>query len=62
MKVQNLRDKNPQQLKEELIQLRKEHFNLRMQAANKATHEKKHIRRSIARIKTILTEKEKGNA
>jgi large subunit ribosomal protein L29 len=55
--VETLRGKNVKELSEELVSLRKEQFNLRMQAATKATHEKKRIRRLIARIKTILVEK-----
>lgn len=55
--LKDLRAKDAKALTEELVSLRKEQFNLRMQAANKATHEKKRIRRLIARIKTILVEK-----
>jgi large subunit ribosomal protein L29 len=55
--VETLRGKDVKELLEELVSLRKEQFNLRMQAASKATHEKKRIRRLIARIKTILVEK-----
>ena len=55
--AETLRGKETKELQEELVSLRKEQFNLRMQAANKQTHEKKRIRRLIARIKTILVEK-----
>ncbi|MFA6038564.1 MAG: 50S ribosomal protein L29 [Legionellales bacterium] len=55
--VKDLREKDIKVLVEELVGLRKEQFNLRMQSASKATHEKKRIRRTIARIKTILVEK-----
>ncbi len=55
--VETLRGKNVKELSDELVSLRKEQFNLRMQAASKMTHEKKRIRRLIARIKTILVEK-----
>lgn len=57
MKAQELRDKDIKQLQEELINLRKEQFNLRMQTGVKTTHEKKLSRRLIARIKTILLQK-----
>ncbi|MGA2655878.1 MAG: 50S ribosomal protein L29 [Gammaproteobacteria bacterium] len=55
--AETLRGKDIKALTEELVGLRKEQFNLRMQTANKQTHEKKRIRRTIARIKTILVEK-----
>lgn len=57
MKSAEIRGKDAKLLVEELVGLRKEQFNLRMQAAGKTTHEKKRIRRTIARIKTILVEK-----
>jgi large subunit ribosomal protein L29 len=57
MKAQEIRDKNINELQEELVNLRKEQFNLRMQASVKTTHVKKNVRRLIARIKTILLQK-----
>ena len=44
----------------ELLSLRKEQFNLRMKKANGSldkTHVVTQVRRAIARIKTIMTEK-----
>jgi large subunit ribosomal protein L29 len=60
MKAQDLREKSVEELNAELLSLLREQFNLRMQSATgqlKATHEMKKVRRSIARVKTILTEK-----
>ena len=60
MKAAELRAKNAEELKEELTNLRQEQFNLRMQTgagqlANPARFGI--VRKEIARIKTILTEK-----
>ena len=60
MKANELKDKTVEQLQEELLGLRREQFNLRMQAATgqlNQTHMLKQVRRDIARVKTILTEK-----
>lgn len=58
-----LRSKSADELQEELVELRKEEFNLRMQRgtgqlANTARF--KQIRRDVARIKTILNEQAKA--
>ncbi|MDJ0958474.1 MAG: 50S ribosomal protein L29 [Arenicellales bacterium] len=60
MKPADMRKKTDTELNEELIELRREQFNLRMQRGtgqlgNPARF--KEIRREIARIKTILSEK-----
>lgn len=50
----------PDELKGELLRLRKEHFNLRMQRASGQlgqTHLVQETRRDIARVKTIMREK-----
>ncbi len=63
MKASELRDKSPQDLSAELIKLRKEQFNLRMQKASGQlgqSHLLGETRRDIARIKTILAEKQNG--
>ncbi len=63
MKAQELRDKSVEQLNEDLLALLREQFNLRMQSATgqlQQTHTLKTVRRDIARVKTVLTEK--GNA
>jgi large subunit ribosomal protein L29 len=60
MKASELREKTPDQLREELTQLKKQSFNLRFQQAtgqieNTAAFRK--ARRDAARVKTILNEK-----
>jgi len=60
MKAQDLREKSVDELNAELLNLLKEQFNLRMQAATgqlQQTHTLKVVRRDIARVKTVLTEK-----
>jgi large subunit ribosomal protein L29 len=60
MKAQDLRVKSVDELNAELLNLLKEQFNLRMQAATgqlQQTHTLKVLRRDIARVKTVLTEK-----
>jgi large subunit ribosomal protein L29 len=60
MNAQELRDKTPDQLKEELVALKKESFNLRFQQATgqlENTARVKEVRRGAARVKTILNEK-----
>lgn len=58
MKVAELKDKTQEQLREELLRLRKEQFALRMQRASGQLgqpHLLKEARRDIARIKTVMT-------
>lgn len=60
MKTAELREKNVEELNAELIELLKEQFNLRMQHTTgqlEKTNQLKEVRRNIARVKTILTEK-----
>ncbi len=60
MKAAELRDKTPDQLKEELDNLKKESFNLRFQQASGSMEDTSHmrrVRRDAARVKTILNEK-----
>ena len=60
MKAEELRDKTPDQLREELESLKKEAFNLRFQAATgqlENTARKRAARRDAARVKTIINEK-----
>ena len=64
MKTADLRHKSEDELKGELIGLRKEAFNLRFQRATgqlENTARVGQVRRDIARIKTILTEKRKAS-
>jgi large subunit ribosomal protein L29 len=59
MKAKDLREKSVEELDKELLALRREQFNLRMQAATgqlAATHQFAAIRRDIARIKTVQRE------
>ena len=60
MNASELRDKTPDQLREELTNLKKESFNLRFQQATGAlenTARMRQVRRDAARVKTILNEK-----
>jgi len=60
MKASELKVKSVEELNAELLGLLREQFNLRMQAATgqlAQTHLLKLVRRDIARVKTILTEK-----
>jgi len=60
MNAQDLRAKSVEELNAELVSLLREQFNLRMQAATgqlQQTHNLKTVRRDIARVKTVLTEK-----
>ena len=61
MNAQELRDKTPDQLRDELVALKKEQFNLRFQAASgqlENTARVRQVRRDIARVKTIQRERE----
>jgi large subunit ribosomal protein L29 len=60
MKAKDVRDMTPDQLKDERAKLKKEQFNLRFQRASgqlERTARVREVRRDIARINTILTEK-----
>jgi large subunit ribosomal protein L29 len=57
MKIDDIRRMTPDQLQDQLIQLKKEQFNLRFQSATgqmEKTHRVNEIRKDIARIKTVL--------
>ena len=61
MKIDEVRGLTPDQLQDQLIQLKKEQFNLRFQAATgqmEKTHRVDEIRKDIARIKTHLRAKQ----
>ncbi|MFK7944407.1 MAG: 50S ribosomal protein L29 [Paracoccaceae bacterium] len=65
MDAQELRDKTPDQLREQLEGLKKEAFNLRFQQATgqlENTAQMRSVRRNAARVKTILNEKAKSAA
>jgi large subunit ribosomal protein L29 len=60
MKANALKDMTPEALQKELLNVAKEQFNLAMQKATgrlTRTHQLKKVRRDIARIKTILSQK-----
>ncbi len=60
MKAAELRDKTPDQLREQLESLKKEAFNLRFQQATGQLEQPariRQVRRDAARVKTILNEK-----
>jgi large subunit ribosomal protein L29 len=57
MKAADLRTKTPDELKDALMGLRKEQFNLRFQKASgqlENTARARQVRRDIARVKTVL--------
>ncbi|MBE1289307.1 MULTISPECIES: 50S ribosomal protein L29 [Roseobacteraceae] len=60
MNAQDLRDKTPDQLRDQLVQLKKEAFNLRFQQATgqlENTARMRQVRRDVARVNTILSQK-----
>ena len=60
MDAKELREKTPDQLREELANLKKESFNLRFQQATgqlENTAAMRNARRNAAKVKTILNEK-----
>ena len=60
MDANELRDKTPDQLRDQLVQLKKEAFNLRFQQATgqlENTARMRAVKRDTARVKTILNEK-----
>ena len=59
MKAADLRAKSVDELNEELVALRREQFNLRMQQAtgeHPHHHEHGRVKKDIARVKTVLSE------
>lgn len=60
MKAEQARDLTEDQLKDQLLQLKKEQFNLRFQRASgqlEKTARIGEVRRDIARIKTVMRQK-----
>ena len=60
MNTKEMRAKSPDDLNKELLELRKAQFSLRMQVATQQltkTTELGRVKREIAQLKTILTEK-----
>ncbi|HJZ44275.1 MAG TPA: 50S ribosomal protein L29 [Hyphomicrobiaceae bacterium] len=63
MKASEFRSQTPDQLDEQLAKLKKEQFNLRFQRASgqlENTSRVREVRRDIARLKTVQTEKRNG--
>jgi large subunit ribosomal protein L29 len=63
MKATDIRAKSDDELKEQLLDLRKEAFNLRFQAASgqlENTARVRQVRRDISRVKTILGERRRA--
>ncbi|MBI1329970.1 MAG: 50S ribosomal protein L29 [Alphaproteobacteria bacterium] len=61
-KPDDLRAKSADELSDQLVKLKKEQFNLRFQRANgqlENTGRVRVVRRDIARIETILTERQR---
>ncbi len=62
MKAKHLRDKSVKELEQELRERLREQFNLRMQQGSgqlSRPHQMKTVRREIARIRTIVNEKQR---
>ena len=65
MNAQDLRDKTPDQLRDELVTLKKEAFNLRFQQATGQLENPARLRsvkRDVARVNTVLNEKAQAAA
>lgn len=63
MKASELREKSVGELEDELVELRKEQFNLRMQRGNGQSvrsHIWQQARKNIARVKTVMRQKQQG--
>ena len=63
MKASELREKSVDELKQQKLELLEQQFKLRMQKASgqlSRTHELGNVRRDIARVNTILNQKQ-GN-
>jgi large subunit ribosomal protein L29 len=57
MDIKDLKTKSAAELQEQLLELRREQFNLRMQRGTgqlAKPHELKRVRREVARVKTLL--------
>ena len=65
MNASDLREKTPDQLRDDLVALKKEAFNLRFQQATgqmENTARMRQVRRDVARVNTILNEKARAAA
>jgi large subunit ribosomal protein L29 len=60
MNAKELMEKTPDQLRDELVQLKKEAFNLRFQQATgqlENTARMRQVKRDVARVNTVLNQK-----
>jgi large subunit ribosomal protein L29 len=60
MKAETVRAKSDDELSSEMLELKKEQFNLRFQQATgqlENTARFRHVRRSIAQIKTVINQR-----
>lgn len=65
MKASELRQKDAAELETRLLELRKEQFSLRMQHGTGqlgTPHEMRRVRKDIARLKTVLNQKQDEKA
>ena len=65
MKASELREKSVDELKSKLEELRKDQFNFRMQQSTgqlAQSHLVSEVRKDIARVKTLINEKQSGEA
>lgn len=63
MKANEIRQKSTVELADELLQLRREQFNLRMQQAMgqlARSDQYRRVRKDIARVKTVMREQQKS--
>jgi large subunit ribosomal protein L29 len=63
MKAEEIRSMTADELDDQLVKLKKEQFNLRFQRASgqlENTSRVREVRRDIARIKTVQTQKRNG--
>ena len=63
MKAEEVREKSIEELQEQLQELYKDQFNYRMQKSTGQLgqiHLVDEVRKDIARVKTIITERQKG--
>jgi large subunit ribosomal protein L29 len=64
-KATDIRAKSPDELEAQLVDLRREQFNLRFQRAtgqNESVGRVRVVRREIARVKTIIAERARASA
>ena len=64
-KQDELRSKSAEELNKELLELRRAQFGLRMQMATQSlgkNSEMERVRRQIARVHTLITQKSKASA